>query len=86
MGQDVPERKRILEINPSHPIFVAMNRIFEEDRKSKVLEDYTDILYDQALLLEGFKTKRLCRLCKGDFKAYGRKRSACKDLSVSGVM
>ena len=57
MGQDVPERKRILEINPSHPIFEAMNRIFEEDRKSKVLEDYTDILYDQALLLEGSKPK-----------------------------
>jgi molecular chaperone HtpG len=57
MGQDVPERKRILEINPSHSIFEAMNRIFEEDRKSKVLEDYTDILYDQALLLEGSKPK-----------------------------
>ena len=57
MGQDVPERKRILEINPSHPIFEAMNRIFEEDRKSKVLEEYTDLLYDQALLLEGSKPK-----------------------------
>ena len=57
MGQDVPERKRILEINPTHPIFEAMNRIFEEDRKSKVLEDYTDLLYDQALLLEGSKPK-----------------------------
>ena len=57
MGQDVPKRKRILEINPSHPIFEAMNRIFEEDRKSKVLEEYTDLLYDQALLLEGSKPK-----------------------------
>ncbi|MEK6767008.1 MAG: molecular chaperone HtpG [Planctomycetota bacterium] len=57
MGQDVPERKRILEINPSHPIFEAMNKIFEEDRKSKILEDYTDLLYDQALLLEGSKPK-----------------------------
>jgi molecular chaperone HtpG len=57
MGQDVPERKRILEINPSHPIFEAMNKIFEEDRKSKVLEDYTDLLYNQALLLEGSKPK-----------------------------
>ena len=57
MGQDVPERKRILEINPSHPIFEAMNRIFEDDRKSKILGDYTDLLYDQALLLEGSKPK-----------------------------
>ena len=57
MGQDVPERKRILEINPSHPIFEAMNRIFEEDRKSKVLQEYIDLLYEQALLLEGSKPK-----------------------------
>ena len=57
MGQAVPERKRILEINPSHPIFEAMNKIFEEDRKSKVLADYTDLLYNQALLLEGSKPK-----------------------------
>lgn len=57
MGQQVPERKRILEINPSHPIFEAMNKIFEEDRKSRVLEEYTDLLYDQALLLEGSKPK-----------------------------
>lgn len=57
MGQQVPERKRILEINPSHPIFEAMNKIFEKDRKSKVLEEYTDLLYDQALLLEGSKPK-----------------------------
>jgi molecular chaperone HtpG len=57
MGQAVPERKRILEINPSHPIFESMNKIFEEDRKSKVLADYTDLLYNQALLLEGSKPK-----------------------------
>ncbi len=57
MGQAVPERKRILEINPSHPIFEAMNNIFKEDRKSSVLADYTDLLYNQALLLEGSKPK-----------------------------
>ncbi len=57
MGQAVPERKRILEVNPAHPIFIAMNKIFEEDRKSKVLREYTDLLYGQALLLEGSKPK-----------------------------
>ncbi|KKM25315.1 hypothetical protein LCGC14_1596260, partial [marine sediment metagenome] len=41
MGQDVPKRKRILEINPSHPIFESMNKIFEEDRRNKILEEYT---------------------------------------------
>ena len=57
MGQPVPERKRVLEINPTHPIFEAMNKIFKEDGKSKVLSDYTDLLYNQALLLEGSKPK-----------------------------
>ncbi|MBO1224143.1 MAG: molecular chaperone HtpG [Candidatus Scalindua sediminis] len=57
MGQDVPERKRILEINPSHPIFESMNKIFEEDRRNKILEEYTELLYDQALLLEGSKPR-----------------------------
>ncbi|RJQ14894.1 MAG: molecular chaperone HtpG [Nitrospiraceae bacterium] len=57
MGQKVPENKRILEINPSHPIFEAMNRIFEKDRKSAALEEYIGLLYNQALLLEGSKPK-----------------------------
>ncbi len=57
MGQDVPERKRILEINPSHPVFAAMNKIFGEDKRSPVLDEYTKLLYDQALLLEGSKPK-----------------------------
>jgi molecular chaperone HtpG len=57
MGQDVPQRKRILEINPSHPLFAAMNTIFEKDKLSPVLDEYTRLLYDQALLLEGSKPK-----------------------------
>ncbi|GJQ60806.1 MAG: molecular chaperone HtpG [Candidatus Scalindua sp. AMX11] len=57
MGQDVPTRKRILEINPAHPLFEAMSGIFEKDKKSEVLKEYATLLYDQALLLEGSKPK-----------------------------
>jgi molecular chaperone HtpG len=64
MGQDVPKRKRILEINPSHPIFESMNKIFEEDRKNKILEEYTNLLYDQALLLEGSKPRDSAEFAK----------------------
>ena len=64
MGQDVPKRKRILEINPSHPVIESMNRIFEEDGRNKVLEEYTDLLYDQALLLEGSKPRDLAAFAK----------------------
>ena len=35
MGQDVPENKRILEINPDHPLFAAMNSLFEKDKESR---------------------------------------------------
>lgn len=57
MGQDVPVTKGILEINPSHPLFEAMNNIFEKDRNNIVLNEYIDLLYNQALLMEGSKPK-----------------------------
>jgi molecular chaperone HtpG len=57
MGQQMPENKRILEINPSHALFDAMNSIFEKDQKAMALEEYINILYNQALLLEGSKPK-----------------------------
>jgi len=57
MGQNVPENMRILEINPTHPLFEAMNGIFEKDSKSLILEEYIRLLYDQALMLEGSKPK-----------------------------
>jgi molecular chaperone HtpG len=57
MGQEVPVTKRILEINPDHPLFSAMNRIFEKNKNAPVLKDFVSLLYDQALLLEGSKPK-----------------------------
>ncbi len=57
MGQDIPENKKNLEINPLHPIFETMNSIFEKDKGSKLLKEYIDLFYDQALLLEGSKPK-----------------------------
>ncbi|KPJ97880.1 MAG: heat-shock protein Hsp90 [Nitrospira bacterium SG8_35_4] len=57
MGQNVPRGKRILEINPAHPLFEAMNKLFEKEQKSAVLDGYIQLLYDQALLLEGSKPK-----------------------------
>ncbi|MBI5631914.1 MAG: molecular chaperone HtpG [Nitrospirae bacterium] len=57
MGQEVPEHKKVLEINPAHPLFAAMNRIFEKDSSAPVLAQYTALLLDQALLLSGLKPK-----------------------------
>jgi len=57
MGQDLPPMKRILELNPSHPLFAAMNAIFEKGEEGTELKDYVRLLYDQALVLEGSKPK-----------------------------
>ena len=46
---------KILEINPNHPIFEKLKALYTED-KDKVKE-VTDVLYDQALLIEGFPIK-----------------------------
>jgi molecular chaperone HtpG len=57
MGQDVPSSKRVLEINPTHEIFEIMNRFLEKGGQDDLLKEYTDLLYNQALLLEGSKLK-----------------------------
>ncbi|MBI5640767.1 MAG: molecular chaperone HtpG [Nitrospirae bacterium] len=57
MGQDVPAGKRVLEINPGHPLIESMSRVLQQDEKSGILKDYSELLYNQALLLEGSKPK-----------------------------
>ncbi|NBK96429.1 MAG: molecular chaperone HtpG [Erysipelotrichia bacterium] len=44
---------KILEINPNHPIFEALQNIYQKDKES--VKDYASLLYDQALLMEGFE-------------------------------
>lgn len=43
---------RILEINPNHEIFKALQKVYGEDKEA--VKDYADILFQQALLIEGF--------------------------------
>jgi molecular chaperone HtpG len=57
MGQEVPAGKRILEINPSHPLFEAMNNLFEKNVGGDLLAEYAGLLYDQALVMEGARPK-----------------------------
>lgn len=42
---------RILEINGGHPIFETLQKLFQEDKER--LAAYSEILYNQALLIEG---------------------------------
>lgn len=43
---------RILEINPNHPIFNALTSLYKKDQTK--ITKYASLLYDQALLIEGF--------------------------------
>ncbi|NRA66295.1 MAG: molecular chaperone HtpG [Pseudobacteriovorax sp.] len=48
MGQSMPKSKRIMEINPDHPVFTRMQGLAEDKQK-----EWAEILYNQALLTEG---------------------------------
>jgi molecular chaperone HtpG len=49
----VPETKRILEINPDHPIIQNLRKMQLLNSDSPELARYMELLYDQALLAEG---------------------------------
>lgn len=47
-----PKAERILEINPHHPLFGALEKVYANDEEK--LARYAKLLYSQALLIEGF--------------------------------
>jgi molecular chaperone HtpG len=53
LGQDVPKVKRILEINPSHPILEKMQQRFDKDRSDPGIRTLAQLLYGQTILAEG---------------------------------
>lgn len=56
MNQGVPYKaKRILELNPNHELFKALESIYSSNKDE--LKDYSSLLLDQALLMEGMPLK-----------------------------
>ena len=53
MHQEIPESKRILELNPKHPLIEAMFELSKQSDKAPELEMYAKVLFDQALLTAG---------------------------------
>lgn len=51
MGGDVKADK-VLEINGNHPVFEAMKKAYDDKNNDK-LKKYANLLYDQAMLIEG---------------------------------
>jgi molecular chaperone HtpG len=52
-GNDLPSQKRILEINPDHPVIERLHLLNAKDPESATVADWLTLLYDQALLAEG---------------------------------
>jgi molecular chaperone HtpG len=50
---DLPAQKRILELNPKHALVARLNAEHARDASSEKLTEWSEMLYDQALLTEG---------------------------------
>jgi len=50
-ANDQVKAEKILEINPDHELFKAIEAVYEKDASN--IDDYASLLYHQALLIEG---------------------------------
>ena len=57
MHQEIPESKRILELNTDHELIDALNAMVGSEEKKEELPMLVRILWDQALLAEGSPLK-----------------------------
>lgn len=55
MGQAFLAGKKTMEINAEHGLFVKLNELYNKDKESSLLKEYVELLYDEALILEGAK-------------------------------
>ena len=63
-GQQSPDSKRILELNVDHPVISKIKDLFEKDKESQVLKDYSNLLFDMAIISEGGKLDNPSRFSK----------------------
>ncbi|OPF80150.1 molecular chaperone HtpG [Streptomyces antioxidans] len=53
MGQSLPQIKRILELNPTHPLVSGLRKAHAERQDDSGLGETAELLYSMALLAEG---------------------------------
>ncbi len=56
-GAQAPENKRVLEINTGHPVVDKIKTRFEANRDDPSLSDYSELLFDMAVISEGGKVE-----------------------------
>lgn len=64
MGQEVPKSKRILELNPEHPLVKALKRAHGEREDRTEPAETVELLYALAVLAEGGRPKEPARFVK----------------------
>ncbi|MBB4685333.1 molecular chaperone HtpG [Amycolatopsis jiangsuensis] len=53
MGQELPQVKRILELNPEHPLVTGLRKAYGENPSDATLTETAELLHGMALLAEG---------------------------------
>ncbi|MFE3249575.1 molecular chaperone HtpG [Streptomyces sp. NPDC059209] len=53
MGQQIPPVKRILELNPAHPLITALRTAHDANAENPALAETAELIYGSALLAEG---------------------------------
>ena len=56
-GEEVPENKRVLELNPDHPVVQGLLARHGKDAADPVVENTARLLLDQAVVAEGSRVK-----------------------------
>ena len=49
----MPETKRILELNATHPVVTELNSLVADEARSEELGRWIELLYNHCLLAEG---------------------------------
>ncbi len=52
-GQEVPDQKRVLELNPDHPVVQRLQALNDDSDNTAEVEQWSELLLDQALVAEG---------------------------------
>jgi molecular chaperone HtpG len=53
MNQEIPEMKKIMELNPDHPLITTLDELYQNDRSGDRLKEYIGIAYGLAQILSG---------------------------------
>lgn len=63
-GRDVPTVKRILELNPTHPLITALKARVDSGAEPSQVGEWIELLHDQALLSEGAPVENPARFAR----------------------